>query len=175
MFAIVLKSRERASRVRFAHEKTKAKIGTDKSFRVCPIFRVPPPPSLFSLFLSLFSLLLSLPLSLLSPLPALPKDGSSRRKWSLSPFFPSALWVVCKSREGASRVRFAHEKTKAKIGTDKSFRVCPIFRVPPSPSLFSLLFQLFPRTALSTYRKFIGSLSEMKYNLSTENREGYSS
>ncbi len=172
MFAIVLKSRERASRVRFAHEKTKAKIGTDKSFRVCPIFRVPPPPSLFSLFLSLFSLLLSLPLSLLSPLPALPKDGSSRRKWSLSPFFPSALGVVCKSREGASRVRFAHEKTKAKIGTDKSLHVCPIFRVPPSPSLFSLL---FPRTALSTYRKFIGSLSEMKYNLSTENREGYSS
>ncbi len=162
MFAIVLKSRERASRVRFAHEKTKAKIGTDKSFSCLSHFSRP------TLSLSL----LSLSLSLLSPLPALPKDGSSRRKWSLSPFFPSALWVVCKSREGASRVRFAHEKTKAKIGTDKSFRVCPIFRVPPSPSLFSLL---FPRTALSTYRKFIGSLSEMKYNLSTENREGYSS
>ena len=160
MFAIVLKSRERASRVRFAHEKTKAKIGTDKSFSCLSHF------SRFSLFLSL---------SLLSPLPALPKDGSSRRKWSLSPFFPSALWVVCKSREGASRVRFAHEKARAKTGTDKSFRVCPIFRVPPSSLSFSLLFQLFPRTALSTYRKFIGSLSEMKYNLSTENREGYSS
>jgi len=163
MFAIVLKSREGASRVRFAHEKTKAKIGTDKSFRVCPIFRVPPPPSLFSLFLSLFSL----PLSLLSPLPALPKDGSSRRKWSLSPFFPSALWVVCKSREGASRVRFAHEKTRAKIGTDKSFRVCPIFRVPPSPSLFSLFLSLLsllsplPKDGSfhlsEIYRQFIGN------------------
>ena len=39
-----------------------------------------------------------------------------------------ALWVGGKSRERASRVRFAHEKTRAKIGTDDSPHVCPIFR-----------------------------------------------
>ena len=39
-----------------------------------------------------------------------------------------ALWVVGKSRDRASRVRFAHEKTRAKIGTDDSPHVCPIFR-----------------------------------------------
>jgi len=44
------------------------------------------------------------------------------------------LCVVGKSRERVSRVRFAHEKTRAKIGTDGLLTSVPVFRV----SLLSL-------------------------------------
>jgi|MTBAKSStandDraft_2_1061841.scaffolds.fasta_scaffold18714_2 hypothetical protein len=55
-----------------------------------------------------------------------------------------ALWVVGKSRERASRVRFAHEKARAKIGTDGLLASVPFFAYQCSCS------RVLPTTVLVT-------------------------